>query len=261
MFFLYWTIISDCWHITSKEINGFKIPVDNVDYSVFDEIVNKFIKNYKLKNLALDDLSGELNSDFSEDRYAERNAAIKKTNSAIDRLSEKYNIIASMPNLYAIDNTNIITDAPTASSGNNIISIEVPFVQMVLSGYKDVASEPANISDGNFDISHLIAYGTLPNFTFSYAKSSEIMNTNYAELYSLCFEDWKEDAVKAYKAVSEHAATLRGKSIVKHEILESGLVRVTYENGASYTVNDTALDITDGDITLAAGEYIFKEGN
>lgn len=41
LFFLYWTIISDCWHITSKEINGFKIPVDNVDFSIFEEIVDK----------------------------------------------------------------------------------------------------------------------------------------------------------------------------------------------------------------------------
>lgn len=41
LFFLYWTIISDCWHITSKEINNFKIPIDNIDFSVFEEFVHK----------------------------------------------------------------------------------------------------------------------------------------------------------------------------------------------------------------------------
>lgn len=41
LFFLYWTIVSDCWHITSKEINGFKIPIDRVDFTIFEEIVNK----------------------------------------------------------------------------------------------------------------------------------------------------------------------------------------------------------------------------
>lgn len=41
LFFLYWTIISDCWHITNKEIDGFKIPVEGVGFSIFEEIVNK----------------------------------------------------------------------------------------------------------------------------------------------------------------------------------------------------------------------------
>lgn len=41
LFFLFWTIISDCWHITGKEISRFKIPIDNVDFSVFGEIVHE----------------------------------------------------------------------------------------------------------------------------------------------------------------------------------------------------------------------------
>ena len=44
LFFLFWTIISDCWHITSKELNSFKVPVENIDFSVFDEIIFKLEK-------------------------------------------------------------------------------------------------------------------------------------------------------------------------------------------------------------------------
>lgn len=40
LFFLYWTIISDCWHITGKELSGFRFPTDNIDFEVFRKLAN-----------------------------------------------------------------------------------------------------------------------------------------------------------------------------------------------------------------------------
>ncbi len=41
LFFLYWTIVSDCWHITNKELLGFLIPINNVSFDKFIPIINK----------------------------------------------------------------------------------------------------------------------------------------------------------------------------------------------------------------------------
>lgn len=35
LFFLFWTVVSDCWHITSKELSGFIIPIDGINYECF----------------------------------------------------------------------------------------------------------------------------------------------------------------------------------------------------------------------------------
>lgn len=35
LFFMYWTIISDCWHITSKELTEFIVPIKGVDLKKF----------------------------------------------------------------------------------------------------------------------------------------------------------------------------------------------------------------------------------
>jgi hypothetical protein len=35
LFFLFWIIVSDCWHITNKELSSFKVILDNVDYKKF----------------------------------------------------------------------------------------------------------------------------------------------------------------------------------------------------------------------------------
>lgn len=42
LFWLYWTIISDCWHITKKELEGFYIPtLKEEQYKVFDRLSEK----------------------------------------------------------------------------------------------------------------------------------------------------------------------------------------------------------------------------
>lgn len=38
LFFLFWTMVSDCWHITNKELTSFRVPTKNVDYTVFSKL-------------------------------------------------------------------------------------------------------------------------------------------------------------------------------------------------------------------------------
>lgn len=38
LFFLYWTITSDCWHITGKELSEFRISTDGIDFEAFRRI-------------------------------------------------------------------------------------------------------------------------------------------------------------------------------------------------------------------------------
>lgn len=41
LFFLYWTVVSDCWHITGKELSGFAIPVKGIDFEAFKDLASK----------------------------------------------------------------------------------------------------------------------------------------------------------------------------------------------------------------------------
>ncbi len=40
LFFLFWIIMSDCWHITNKELSFFKLKTDSVDYKCFESLYN-----------------------------------------------------------------------------------------------------------------------------------------------------------------------------------------------------------------------------
>ena len=49
LFWLYWTIMSDCWHITTKELKGFLIPELTAEqYLLFDQLSQNLEK--KLEN-------------------------------------------------------------------------------------------------------------------------------------------------------------------------------------------------------------------
>lgn len=48
LFWLYWTIMSDCWHITSKELKSFKIITNKIDKDKFKKLAIKLEK--KLEN-------------------------------------------------------------------------------------------------------------------------------------------------------------------------------------------------------------------
>ncbi|MDR2410451.1 MAG: Eco57I restriction-modification methylase domain-containing protein [Bacteroidales bacterium] len=41
LFWLYWTFISDCWHITTKEINTFRVPQSISDYKMYAKLAKR----------------------------------------------------------------------------------------------------------------------------------------------------------------------------------------------------------------------------
>lgn len=44
LYFLYWTIVSDCWHITGKEISEFVIPINGIDFEAFKTLTSNIEK-------------------------------------------------------------------------------------------------------------------------------------------------------------------------------------------------------------------------
>ncbi len=231
-----------------------------VSPTVYDKLATKFLGKYSYDSLSIDDLASQINSDYDEEKYAERTEALELTKEAIKKLSDEKSVMASNPNLYAAGYVDLMADMPLADSGANIIDAEVPFLQMVYSGYKDMFCSPINLSYGEFSLTKLLSFATAPNFTFGFEKSSVIMDTNYTEYYSFCFEDWKEDAVELYKAYSEATEKVRGESVVGHKLLKNGLCVLTYENGGVFYINDTQSDITYNNQTVKAKSYIYEEG-
>ena len=39
LFFFFWVAVSDCWHITNKELSSFKVIIQNVDFKRFESLI------------------------------------------------------------------------------------------------------------------------------------------------------------------------------------------------------------------------------
>ncbi len=227
--------------------------------SKYSERIKNFTKKYTHKNLALSDLASTLNSDFSPANYTNRITAKKNVEDSLKHLSKKASIMASAPNKYAIRFTDIMVDMPLGTMDANIFDAEIPFVQMVLSGYKDMACEPINISDNEDDLLTLMAYNTLPNYTMMYAKSSVLKDTDYAHLYSLNFKDWQKKSIKLYTSYIKDMQKVRGCTVTGWEILAEDVIKITYDNGAVFVINKSEQSFAIQGTNLENGSYAFFE--
>ncbi len=222
--------------------------------------VKSFNKKFNYKNIALSDLTTTLNSDFSADNYTSRIKAENITKDTLTKLKKGRSILASAPNEYAVEFVDVVTDMPLGTSGANIFDLEIPFVQMVFSGYKDMACEPINIYDNGADLLKLMAYGTLPNYTFMYAESSALKDTDYSNYYSLCFKDWQEEAMELYKDYCKDMQAVRGCSITGWEMITANVIKISYENGAVFVINQGDNIYEDGAVKVEGQSYSFYKG-
>ncbi len=87
LFFLYWNIVSDCWHITAKELKHFRVPANIVDIEEFARLAEQ------LEN-RLEETKKYIGSKQTEYEY--KHKLCKNAIDEIDdKLAEVYNITDS----------------------------------------------------------------------------------------------------------------------------------------------------------------------
>lgn len=247
------------------------LPRNNFDYDAkysyllssakYEKRVDKFLKNYKYENISLSDFTNQINSDYAEKNYTTRSKSLENIIKTLGKISDKKTVMASTPNKYAFGNVDFMTDMPLTSSGANIFDMDVPFLQMVLSGYVDMASIAINISDGEFDLLKLMSYNTLPNYNLIFEESSVLKDTAFSDMYSMNYEDWSDEAVELYKSYSADMKQVRGKTITNWQSTADGLVIVTYEGGETLAINRTnKAAIISGEEIAAKTYKFYKEG-
>ena len=163
-------------------------------------------------------------------------------------------------NLYALQHSDIIYDAPIGSSSYRNCGEEVPFYQIVFHGYKLYSGTAWNHSDDpeNY-ILKCIEYGAVPYYQWAYAPSSTVKNTYSSEYYLLGYADTFDSAVENCLRMNERLSSAVSSRIVNHTAVLSGVYRTDYENGLSVTVNynDTAVNI--GGVQIAPHDWSVTE--
>ncbi len=165
-------------------------------------------------------------------------------------------------NMYAFANADYVYDIPEESFGLSITDYSVPFVEMVLSGCIPYSTDGAgNLSyDINYQKLKWIECGSVPYFFLSYESALNLRETNYSDLFSSTYEDWRDDLLAIYSEMKKELGSVYGKRLVSHEYIGEDLVKVGYEDGTNIYINyDTVTRSAEG-LEIPAESYKVVKG-
>lgn len=206
--------------------------------------IDGFLDDYAkfgIGGLSLRDLGSVVNSDFDPSSPVDRQKALETIVRETGKLRKAAgSLMVSGGNAYALPYADIVVHAPTASSSMNITDEDVPFYQIALHGYVEMAGEPFNMDRyENPRISMLKALETGSNvhYQWFYGPSSAVKDTDFNGLYALHYEDWFDEAAALYKEANPVLAKVRGQIITGHRKLADQVTETTFENGVTVIVN------------------------
>ena len=230
-------------HPSNVLVNAFKekhsITVeDGVKYKFYTKVdsvmngVNSALNKY-VNSVAIDSLGYRL--------YGDENS--KYTRLEVEQMYSEFltdTMPLFKPNEYFLGNTSHYLNMPLYHERLRFITDSVPFLQILLRGYIDYYSTYLNFST-NQEIDKLkcIEYGSNLAYLISYEESYKIANTLSSHLYATYYESNKENMFEQIDDVNRAFMSIKNQKIVDREVIETGLVKVTYGNGVEIYVNYT----------------------
>lgn len=161
---------------------------------------------------------------------------------------------------YLWQNADAIYEIPSSHSGYMVFSDTVPFMQMVLKGYVDYYNSYSNFNaDRHKHLLEMIECGSYPSWIVTGRNSLELLNTPSGWLYTSEYNVWKAEMASEYQYVAEALNQVMGARIVRHERMDTDVVRIIYDNGMSIIINYTDTGFARGNLYVAPMDYIVVE--
>lgn len=214
--------------------------------------------------LSLRDLGDTLYSDFNPSKAVTREAVKQLVQQGLRTAAEQMpKLMMSGGNAYSLPYASMIVHAPEQSSHMNVVDVDVPFYQIVLHGYVDMAGEPFNRGDVEGSRTSLLQaaeFGMNMYVDWFYAAASKVKDTEYEDYMSNHYAYSYQQAVAQYKELQSLQRLTRDQAITGHRILDEGLVWTQYENGVEVLVNYTNKDMTLDKVKVAASSFVIGTG-
>lgn len=216
-------------------------------YTNVDSVVSGVVATLeKYDNVAIDALGYRL--------YGDENAGYRRT----DTMNKYEQLFGSKqqklyrPNEYLLSNTSDYLTAPLYHGRLRFITDSVPFLQIALRGYVDYYSSYLNFSTNQeIDMLKCIEYGSNPAYLISYEESHLLSNTLSNHLYATHYESNKATMMHQITEITNALNHVVGQTIADRQVLQSGVVVVSYSNNVKIYVNyNSASDYKINDQTV-----------
>lgn len=221
----------------------------------------KASQKYGFNGVSLSSLANTAYSDYSSVGAGVLGGLSTDVAEILKNCAKDTTIITSNPNIYAVGNSDYITEVPVISSQFDITRYDVPFYQMMLRGYVPMSSTSINISvDYKTAVLKCIESGIAPSFTLSYNYDNSFASSKFSAIPVSYYNGQKEKIVETVNEVNEVLEKISDATISQHVVLENGLRVTEFDNGITVAVNygDDIADYQGAQV--AAKDYIVLEG-
>ncbi len=229
-------------------------------------------KKFDVGAISVGSLGKYLSSDFNTDNPLTREDAKELVIQLLQTISENNKkVLVNAGNEYTLRYATDILELPMDDSRLIYSYATVPFMSMVLHGYKEYAGTALNLAgDYNYHLLKTIECGASPYFVIAYNNTSELKKhilTEIAQYYSVRYAIWLDDIKSAYDEINTALSDVQSAYIKKHDILsdDGKVVQVIYSNGISFYMNygEKAYNVNGADIVVPVNGYVKldAEGN
>lgn len=190
---------------------------------------------------AVDQLGSRFYADHTTGHAVNRAQAQQAFLSLLSGLSNDGGPALYNPALPAWSLATAYYDMPLTNSQYLFEDDTVPFLPIVLKGSLSMYAPPLNIGVSSRErLLRLVEYGVCPSFMITQSQSDALTNTPLEDWYSTNFSDWEQRIAGAWQTVGPALSKLSQSHITAHEVLETGRVRVAYDNGLTILINYTS---------------------
>ncbi|MBO5030269.1 MAG: hypothetical protein J6D08_00035 [Lachnospiraceae bacterium] len=150
-----------------------------------------------------------------------------------------------------------IVDMPISDSDYIYTDQSVPFLSIALKGMIPMYGDYVNFEANEREyFLKLVETGIYPSFYLTYENPSELIYTNSSDVYTSEYSVYRQQILSYYKELKEISELTKGSMIAAHEITDTGVTIVTYDNGVKLYINYSETDAKADGVAVPALSYV-----
>lgn len=218
---------------------------------VFHRGLNK-LSTYPISGMLIDSMGGLLYDDF--ENGSTLNDQIAWMTELLGHANQT--IALRDANAYLWTSMNHFFDFPMYSSQYVIFDDTVPFMSIVLSGHVTLFGPYANFYPyARDELLRLIDFGVYPSFVVTEKSSKYLQDTALETIYASRYEDLSHVIVAYYAFVNDALSHTVGSTIERRDVLQTGVILVTYGNGVKIGINYRNQTVTVSGVSISPKNY------